>query len=82
MSISYIVGHPDADVMKRLIILKSRFTTGKHKKTLTKEEAIWEVKKECRDTTLVAATLHELVTVPDQDAALLMALRHMGQEEG
>ena len=68
-------------MMKRLIVLKSCFTKGKRKKTVAKEEALREVKKERRGLALVAATLHELATVPAQDAALLMALSNTGQEE-
>ena len=75
----HIGGHPE--VMKRLIVLMSCFTKGKCKKTVAKEEAVQEVKRERRDAALVAATLHELAAVPAQDAALLMALSNTGQEK-
>ena len=72
----HIRGHPE--VMKRLIVLKSRFTQGKNKKMAVKRGAIWEVKRERMDAALVASTLHEFAVVPAQDAASLMALNNTG----
>ncbi len=62
--------------MKLLQTLQSYFSRGKRKSTLAKEEAAMMVKKERRDTALVAATLADMGSKPLQEAALLLGFKY------